>query len=75
MALEMRPDCERCGRELPADAAGAMICSLECTFCDACSVGMGAICPNCGGGQVARPVRPARLHEQYPPSVERRFKG
>ncbi|MEQ1639314.1 MAG: DUF1272 domain-containing protein, partial [Novosphingobium sp.] len=31
--LEMRPDCERCGIDLPAEAAGAFICSFECTFC------------------------------------------
>ena len=28
MALEMRPDCERCGTDLPAEARGAFICSF-----------------------------------------------
>ena len=30
--LEMRPDCEGCGADLPAEAPGAFICSFECTF-------------------------------------------
>jgi acyl-CoA thioesterase FadM len=28
----MRPDCERCGADLPAEAPGAFVCSFECTF-------------------------------------------
>ncbi|WP_288487538.1 DUF1272 domain-containing protein, partial [uncultured Novosphingobium sp.] len=35
--LEMRPDCERCGTDLPAQAPGAFICSFECTFCAECA--------------------------------------
>jgi len=35
--LEMRPDCERCGTDLPADAGGAFIGSFECTFCAPCT--------------------------------------
>jgi len=45
--LEMRPDCERCGRDLPADRHGAFICSFECTFCDACTDKLDEKCPNC----------------------------
>ena len=45
--LEMRPDCERCGRDLAAEAAGAAICSFECTFCADCAATLGN-CPNCG---------------------------
>ena len=37
MSLEMRPDCERCGLDLPAEAPGAFICSFECTFCAECA--------------------------------------
>jgi hypothetical protein len=33
--LEMRANCESCGRGLPADSAEAVICSYECTFCSA----------------------------------------
>jgi hypothetical protein len=59
--LELRPICENCATELPPDAANAMICSFECTFCRSCveSVLMN-VCPNCGGGFEARPVRPAK---------------
>ena len=61
MALEMRPDCERCGADLPADVGGAFICSFECTFCAACVDGLlHNVCPNCGGGFAPRPVRPQR---------------
>jgi hypothetical protein len=37
MALEMRPDCQRCGSDLPAEAPGAFICSFECTYCATCA--------------------------------------
>ena len=70
--LEMRPNCECCDRDLPADAGGAMICTFECTFCEPCGVGrFERVCPNCGGELVARPVRPTRLLEKYPASTER----
>ena len=35
--LEMRPDCERCGADLPPSQGGAFICSLETTFCAECA--------------------------------------
>jgi uncharacterized protein len=58
--LELRPTCENCNQALPPDAIGARICSFECTFCAACVDGLlGNVCPNCGGGFVPRPVRPA----------------
>ena len=56
--LELRPNCERCDRDLPPDA-DARICSYECTFCPECAEGaLRNVCPNCGGGFVPRPVRP-----------------
>jgi uncharacterized protein len=59
--LELRPTCEHCNKALPADARDARICSYECTFCADCAEGLLAnVCPNCGGGFVPRPVRPAR---------------
>ncbi len=74
--LEMRPDCERCGMDLPADQAGAWICSFECTFCDQCnSVALDGRCPNCGGELTARPTRSAALLAKYPASTERKFQG
>jgi hypothetical protein len=39
----------------------ARICSFECTFCEGCvSRVLAGVCPNCGGGFVPRPVRPAQ---------------
>ena len=58
--LELRPNCECCDRELPPDSGEARICSYECTFCASCVTEiLENVCPNCGGGFVARPVRPA----------------
>ena len=59
MALDLRPNCERCDRDLPPDAVDARICSYECTFCSACVAALDNVCPNCGGGFQARPVRPS----------------
>ncbi len=74
--LAMRPNCECCDRDLAPDASGAMICTFECTFCEACGGGpLGGICPNCGGGLVLRPVRPASLLAKYPGQTERVWKA
>ena len=56
MALEMRSSCEKCGKAL-APQSEAYICVFECTFCDACTQEMSAVCPNCGGELVRRPRR------------------
>jgi hypothetical protein len=56
MALEMRPQCERCGANLPVESP-AFICSYECTFCVACTAELKRICPNCAGELVPRPRR------------------
>ena len=73
--LQMRPNCECCDRDLPADAAGAMICSFECTFCTSCvETVLHGTCPNCGGGFSPRPPRAAELLGKYPPSAERVYK-
>src|SRR6266567_221372 len=59
MALQLRPTCENCSRPLPPDSLEAMICSFECTFCRTCvEQVLGNVCPNCGGGFCARPIRP-----------------
>jgi hypothetical protein len=73
--LAMRPDCERCGRDLPPGDAGAHICSFECTFCGDCMTALAGICPNCGGELVRRPTRAQALLERYPASTERKFAG
>ena len=73
MALELRPDCERCGRDLPPESSDARICTFECTFCAACVEGpLGGVCPNCGGNFEPRPLRPAHLLAKYPPSTVRK---
>ena len=72
--LEMRPDCEACGVDLPAAAAGAFICSFECTFCAACAHRVDDICPNCGGELLDRPTRSRALQVKFPPGAVRKFK-
>jgi len=37
MALQLRPNCEYCDKDLPPDALTARICSYECTFCADCA--------------------------------------
>jgi hypothetical protein len=59
--LELRPTCEHCNRSLPPESTEARICSYECTFCATCvDELLENVCPNCGGGFVVRPIRPAR---------------
>jgi len=59
--LELRPTCEHCNKPLPPESLDARICSYECTFCADCvDRVLHHVCPNCGGGFVPRPIRPAR---------------
>ena len=59
--LELRPRWEHCNTPLPPIAVNARICSYECTFCSSCAEELlSNVCPNCGGGFVPRPIRPAR---------------
>ncbi len=70
--LELRPNCERCDRDLPPASTDARICSFECTFCRDCVEGaLRGLCPNCGGELVARPRRPAEKLAAHPPSTRR----
>lgn len=70
--LELRPNCECCDVDLPPAASDAVICSFECTWCAACAEGcLGAVCPNCGGELVRRPVRPAVALEGSPAGTRR----
>lgn len=74
--LEMRPDCERCGKELPADEAGAHICTFECTFCSDCTkIELAGSCPNCGGELVPRPRRATSLLKRFPASKDRKYQA
>lgn len=78
MALQLRPNCEYCDKDLPPHSTEARICSYECTFCADCvDTQLHNVCPNCGGGFVNRPIRPAKEWrsgvsvEKHPPSDER----
>jgi hypothetical protein len=74
--LEMRPNCECCDRDLPAEAAGAMICSFECTFCAACvETRLQGQCPNCGGALTARPTRVGAMLAKYPAASARQLRA
>lgn len=74
--LELRHNCECCGKDLPNGAGDALICTFECTFCAACAESrFGGHCPNCGGDLVPRPTRPARLLGKFPPSDKRVMKA
>jgi GNAT superfamily N-acetyltransferase len=70
--LDMRPNCEGCDVDLPADAAGAYVCSFECTFCASCALHrLGGRCPNCGGGLQMRPLRVGDALARHPASTRR----
>jgi len=70
--LELRPNCECCDADLPADSLEARICTFECTFCRPCAdQRFSGLCPNCGGELVRRPVRPLARLAKYPASVRR----
>ncbi len=74
--LEMRPNCERCDKDLAATSIDARICSFECTFCAECDArDLHGVCPNCGGQLVPRPSRAPEKLAQYPASTRRVFKG
>jgi len=73
--LQLRPGCECCDRDLPADSADARICSFECTFCAGCAEQrLLGRCPNCGGELLPRPRRVGAALARPPASTERVFK-
>ena len=79
--LELRPACEHCNMPLPPDSPDARICSFECTFCATCvEQVLDNVCPNCGGGFVPRPIRPATNWKEdnylgaYPASTQVRHR-
>ncbi len=76
--LILKPNCEACDKDLPADSDEAHICTYECTFCSDCVKNLLAnVCPNCGGGFTPRPIRPSKEHRtgvslvQHPASTAR----
>lgn len=74
--LEIRPNCERCDKDLPVDSNEAFICTFECTFCASCvTTVLMHRCPNCGGNLVERPIRPQIHLEKHPASTKRVLSG
>jgi len=78
--LDLRPNCENCGKDLPNSSIEAMICTFECTFCAECvKTVLQNVCPNCGGGFEKRPSRPTECFtpnciQNYPASTVRKVK-
>ncbi|HJV40323.1 DUF1272 domain-containing protein [Caulobacter sp.] len=74
--LELRPNCECCDANLPPASDAARICTFEHTFCADCAdLRFGETCPDCGGGLVARPIRPEGQLHRYPASLRRVYRG
>jgi hypothetical protein len=72
MALEIRPCCEHCGRDVHPGSPEVYICSFECTYCHSCAATrLGFTCPNCHGELVRRPIRPPAMLSKYPASTRR----
>ena len=70
--LQLRPGCECCDRDLPADSTEAFICTFECTFCRDCTENtLKGTCPNCAGELLRRPRRPAEKLAKNPASTQR----
>lgn len=73
--LEIRPNCEHCGKDLPNTSTEAMICTFECTYCRECALEIFEnVCPSCSGNFVQRPIRPSKMMEKYPASNTKVFK-
>ena len=73
--LELRPNCEHCGKDLAPNSKEAMICSFECTYCQSCALELFEnVCPSCSGNFVKRPIRPQKAIQKYPASTNRVFK-
>ena len=69
--LELRPNCENCGKDLLPNSTEAMICTFECTFCKDCVDNvLENVCPNCGGNFTPRPIRPNKYLSKYPASTQ-----
>ena len=74
--LELRPNCQCCDADLPPASTAARICTFEHTFCADCAdLRFDETCPDCGGGLVARPIRPESQLHRYPASLRRVNKG
>ena len=69
--LELRPNCEYCGKNLLTNSTETMICTFEYTFCKDCVDNvLENVCPNCGGNFTPRPIRPNKYLSKYPASTQ-----
>ncbi|WP_291092325.1 DUF1272 domain-containing protein [Empedobacter sp. UBA6745] len=69
--LELRPNCENCGKNLLPNSTETMICTFEYTFCKDCVDNvLENVCPNCGGNFTPRPIRPNKYLSKYPASTQ-----
>ncbi len=70
--LALKPNCECCDADLPADSPDARICSLECTYCKRCAEHLlGYRCASCGDQLQTRPARQGANLASHPASTER----
>jgi hypothetical protein len=69
--LVLKPNCERCGRNLPPESREAMICSLETTYCSGCATHLDHQCELCGGVLEKRPTRSPELLARFPAGLDR----
>ena len=74
LGLEMRRECEGCGKVLEPDGV-AYICSYECTFCEECANQHRLVCPNCGGELVLRPKRARNRSGRRPRAASHSSEG
>lgn len=73
--LELRPNCERCDKNLPSDATDAMIYIFEYTFCTCYTARvLNNYDPNYIGNLTNHHIRPTYLLKKCPPSTKRIIK-
>ncbi len=76
MVLEIRPNCQNCGKPVAAGSAKVYICSFERTYCANCAENkLNLKCDGCGGALVQRPVRSRALLAKYPAANRNGHKG
>ena len=57
MPLEMKRNCECCGKRLFKNSEEVYICSFESTYCKECTEAKNFVCTACSGKLEKRPKR------------------